>query len=425
MSTNPHPPVSAPPKVGAGVSFLFENSLFLIGGAMMALVWANWHEHGYHHLVHLTVFSGSLGEHLNLHFLVNDVLMALFFAIAAKEVWESFLPGGALSNLRTAATPLMATLGGVVMPALLYLIGAALTGQMDTLGRGWAVPCATDIAFSYLVARIIFGKGHPAISFLLLLAIADDAAGLIILAVAYPQQAMRPEWFLLTAAAIGLGLGMRKLGVRNFWWYLLIPGVLSWFSFYMAGIHAALGLAPIIPTMPHAKTDLGLFAKAEERRRDTLNEFEHWWKYPVELILGLFGLVNAGVVFSNVGTGTWLVLVGLLVGKPLGITLFTWLGQRLFKLQMPAGMNYRHIVSLGMVAGIGFTVALFVSTAAFHQPGPIQDSIKMGALGSFLAAILAIGLAKLLKVEPLKDTGQVEPAAESKVEEETPELVTV
>jgi Na+:H+ antiporter, NhaA family len=404
MATSHTNPQSPAPKNGVGINFLFENSLFLIGGAVIALIWANWNWDGYHALVHYSVFDGSLGKVLNLHFVVNDVLMALFFAIAAKEVWESFLPGGALSNFRTAATPLMATLGGVVMPAALYLLGASLTGQMNTLGRGWAVPCATDIAFSYLVARLIFGKGHPAISFLLLLAIADDAAGLVILALAYPQQAIQPEWFLLSAAAIGLGLWMRKQGLKSFWWYLLIPGVMCWFSFYLAGIHAALGLAPIIPTLPHAKRDLGLFAPEELERHDTLSEFEHWWKNPVELVLGLFGLVNAGVVFSNVGTGTWLVLLGLMVGKPLGITLFTYLGQKLFKLQMPAGMNYRHIVSLGAVAGIGFTVALFVSTAAFNQPGPVQDSIKMGALGSFFSAFLAIGISRLLKIQPQKET---------------------
>ena len=406
-------------RIAAGMDFLFENSLFLIAGAALALIWANINEDTYQAWVHLAIFGGGHGHGITWHFLVNDVLMALFFAIAAKEVWESFLPGGALSNIRTAATPLLATLGGVAMPAVLYLIGANLTGQMETLGRGWAVPCATDIAFSYLVARLIFGKGHPAISFLLLLAIADDAAGLIILAIAYPQEALQPQWFLLTAAAIGLGLAMRKRRVRSFWWYLLIPGVMSWFSFYMAGIHAALGLAPIIPTLPHAKTDLGLFNEEEDKRHDTLSEFEHWWKNPVELILGLFGLVNAGVAFSNVGTGTWLVLTGLLVGKPLGITLFTFAGQKLFKLNMPVGMNYRHIISLGTVAGIGFTVALFVSTAAFEQPGPIQDSIKMGALGSFFAAVLAIGVSRMLKIKPLTES------AESEQEEQSPELATV
>lgn len=390
--------VSTPRRFG--IRFLFENSAFLIAGAAIALIWANVNEHGYHALLHFSVFSGSLGETLNVHFFVNDILMALFFALATKEVFESFLPGGALSNLRTAATPLIATLGGVAMPAFLYLVGAALTGQMETLGRGWAVPCATDIAFSYMVARFIFGNGHPAISFLLLLAIADDAAGLVILAIAYPQQPIRPEWFLLTAFAMGLGLFLRKQGVRSFWWYLLIPGVMSWFSFHLAGIHAALGLVPIIPTMPHAKTDLGLFEPQEMQRHDTLSEFEHFWKPPVEVILGLFGLVNAGVVLSNVGSGTWLVMIGLVFGKPLGITLFTWLGIKLFKFQMPGGMNYRHIVSLGTVAGIGFTVALFVSTAAFGEPGPIQDSVKMGALGSFLSAILAIIVARSLRIKP-------------------------
>ena len=255
------------------IQFLFDNSLFLIGGALLALVWANVDKASYDSLVHLNVLQtehrqtehdesatesqdaaeeaahdqhAEGGHHgLTIHFIVNDILMALFFAIAGKEVWESMLPGGALSNPRKAATPLLATLGGIVGPAGLYILGALLLGQSGwfgqagDLGRGWAVPCATDIAFSYLVARLIFGNGHPAIAFLLLLAIADDAAGLIILAVAYPQNPMEPMWFLLTLAAMATALSFRKLRLQSFWWYLLIPGVMSWFSFYYAGIHAA------------------------------------------------------------------------------------------------------------------------------------------------------------------------------------------
>jgi NhaA family Na+:H+ antiporter len=345
--------------------------------------------------------------------LVNDIMMALFFAIAGKEVWEALLPGGALSNPRKAAVPLLATAGGVIGPAVLYVLGALLMGQMSEYGRGWAIPCATDIAFSYLVARIIFGNGHPAIAFLLLLAIADDAAGLVILAVFYPNPGtpLNAWWLLLSVAAIVLGFGMRKLRLHSFWWYLLIPGVMSWFAFHQAGIHAALGLVPIIPCLPHAKTDLGIFAREELNRHDTLNEFEHFWKWPVEVILGLFGLVNAGVVFSNVGLGTVLVLVGLLAGKPLGIALFTWVSEKLLRLQIPGNMNYREVVSLGMVAGIGFTVALFVSTAAF-QAGPIQDEVKMGALGSFFAAFLAYGVARALGVRPREAQSQSEQADE-------------
>jgi NhaA family Na+:H+ antiporter len=366
-----------------------------------------------------TVYHAFAGPHgLTVHFLINDMLMALFFAIAGKEVWESLLPGGALSNPRKAATPLLATVGGIVGPAGLFLLGAAMLGEMDTLGRGWAIPCATDIAFSYLVARLVFGSGHPAIAFLLLLAIADDAAGLVILAVFYPQEPLQPVWFLLTAGALLMCFGFRKLRLHSFWWYLLIPGVLSWLSFKLAGVHAALGLVPIIPMLPHAHTDLGIFAREELKRHDTLNDFEHWWKNPVELILGLFGLANAGVVVSAAGTGTWLVLGGLLVGKPVGITCLTWVSEKLLGLEVPAGMRYRHVISLGAIAGIGFTVALFVSTAAFPQPGPIQDSVKMGALASFLAAPLSLVLARMLGVRPQplgalaaqQPGGDVEPA---------------
>ncbi len=428
---------------GPVLTFLFENSLFLVTGALVALIWANVNNATYQHFVefdvrrlfveleedhgpahppadaheagaaaktaaaeHETPGSDDVAAHkpahhgITFHFLVNDLLMALFFAIAAKEVWESLLPGGALSNVRTAATPLLATAGGVLGPALVYLGGVYWLGEGDTLARGWAIPCATDIAFSYLVARLIFGPGHPAIAFLLLLAIADDAAGLIILAVFYPSGEMALSWLLLTVAAIGLSYLLRSLRVQSFWWYLLGPGAMSWFSFYMAGVHPALGLVPIIPCLPHAHTDLGLFAREELDRADTLSEFEHWWKNPVELILGLFGLVNAGVVLSSVGNGTYLVLLGLLVGKPVGITLLTVFAEKGLGLGIPAGMNYRHVVSLGCVAAIGFTVALFVSTAAFPTPGPVQDSVKMGALLSFSAAILSFVVARGLGVRP-------------------------
>ncbi|GIW95388.1 MAG: Na+/H+ antiporter NhaA [Pirellulaceae bacterium] len=427
------------------IDFLFENSCFLLAGTILALVWANIDEASYRRVIewdighavaaavgrsdaeavhsgqvhsepnahateaghaskapqHDTEHGSQAGHHgITLHFIINDVLMALFFAMAAKEVWESLLPGGALSNFRKAATPLLATAGGVVGPALVYTAGAFLTGTLHSLGRGWAIPCATDIAFSYLFARMIFGAGHPAIAFLLLLAIADDAAGLIILAVFYPTDQVIPAWFLLTAAAVGIAFLFRWWRVTSFWWYLLIPGTLSWFSFYMANIHAALGLVPIIPCMPHAHTDLGIFAREELGRHDTLNEFEHWWKRPVELILGLFGLANAGVVLSSIATGTFLVLFGLLIGKPAGITFLTWVAEKWLRLEKPTGMTYRHVVSLGMVAAIGFTVALFVSTAAFPQPGPLQDAVKMGALLSFVAAPISIALARALGIRP-------------------------
>lgn len=377
--------------------FMFEKSLFLISGSVAALVWANVDVESYHQFLHTSLIPGSHDEGYSLLHVVNDGLMAFFFAMAAKEVWESLLPGGSLSTWKTAATPLMATLGGVVVPSVIYALGCLLIGKWDTLGRGWAVPCATDIAFSYLVARFIFGAGHPAIKFLLLLAIADDAAGLLILAVAYPQTTLHPECLLGVVAAVAFGLLLRRLNTRSFWWYLIGPGVLSWLSFHNAGVHAALGLVPIIPTLPHASHDPGLFEE-HAQHDDTLSELARWWKNPVELILGLFGLVNAGVVLSNTGAATWLVAGGLLIGKPIGITAFTFAGEKLCRLERSDGITYRHVLTLGIVAGIGFTVALFVSTAAFVEPGAIQDSAKMGALASFAAAVIAIIASRLLRV---------------------------
>ncbi len=378
-----------------GIRFLLDNSMFLILGTIAALFFANIEPHYYHDFI-----DHEIAPHVNFHFIVNDVLMCFFFALAAKEIWEALLPGGALSSPKKAATPLLATAGGVIGPALLYIGGVILFDKPD-LGRGWAIPCATDIAFSYLVARLVFGKGHPAIPFLLLLAIADDAAGLIILAVAYPTGEMHLiTFFLFVGGAILFNVFVLKkwLKVHNFWWYIIIAGPLAWYGFFKGGIHPALALVPIIPTLPHEKSDLGFFEGMEdESRKDPLNQFEHWWKNPVELILMLFGFANAGVAFSAMGLATGLVTFGLLVGKPVGIVLLTFIAVKIFRLEMPTGMNYRDLTVLGIMAGIGFTVALFVATVAF-PPGDILDSAKMGALFSFFASLLAFGAAFILRV---------------------------
>ncbi|MBU0767113.1 Na+/H+ antiporter NhaA [Patescibacteria group bacterium] len=366
---------------------LFEFSGFLIGGTLIALVWANVAHHSYEYIAH------------EMHFFVNDILMAFFFALAGKEVWEAMLPGGVLSSPRKAAMPLLATVGGMTGPILIYVGGCLLLQRMD-LVRGWAIPCATDIAFSYLVARIVFGAKHPAIPFLLLLAIADDAGGLIILATCYPTGDVNAlAFFGLVSLAIVSGLMMKKAGIKSFWPYLIIAGPISWCGFHFGGIHPALSLVPIIPTLPHAKRDLGLFAEEGQpvHQHDALNEFEHWWKNPVELILGLFGFVNAGVAFGSIGLPTGLVFAGLLIGKPLGITLFALLG-RLFGLTLPDGMNMRDLVTLGMAAAVGFTVALFVSTVAFPA-GENLEASKMGALGSFAAFLLTIIVGRVLRVQ--------------------------
>ena len=351
-----------------------DNSGLLLAGAGAALLWANVAHASYERFAHA------------LHFLVNDVAMVFFFALATKEVVEATAPGGALHSPRRASVPMLAAVGGMVGPAGLY-IALALAWSLPELLRGWAIPCATDIAFSYLVARVILGPTHPAIPFLLLLAIADDALGLMVLAVFYPTGEIRPlEFGVLLLLAMGLAYWLKRGRIRNFWPYVAGAGLVSWIAFYRGGLHPALALVPIVPFLPHASRDPGLFIEAPALH-DPLNEFEHRWKLPVQVILFFFGLVNAGVAVTSVGPGTWIVLAAIVVGKPLGIVLSTalcvWAG-----LHKPAGVTWGDLTIVGIIAGIGFTVALFFATAAF-PPGELLDQAKMGALLSFSASVLA------------------------------------
>ena len=164
--------------------FIFDNSLLLLAGTIAAVAWANVDLASYDRAAH------------PLHFWVNDVGMVFFFALAAKEVFEATLPGGPLASPRQAMAPLAAAVGGMVAPALIFVALTSTVGPAELI-RGWAIPCATDIAFSAMIARVIFPTGHPAIPFLLLLAIADDALGLMILAVFYPSGP-------LSVAALGI-----------------------------------------------------------------------------------------------------------------------------------------------------------------------------------------------------------------------------
>ena len=364
--------------------FVLDNSLLLLAGTGAAVVWANLDFRSYDRVAH------------PLHFVVNDIGMVFFFALAAKEVFEATLPGGALASPRRALSPLAAAVGGMVLPALIYLGLTWARGPAD-LARGWAIPCATDIAFSAMVARIVFPAGHPAIPFLLLLAIADDALGLIILAIFYPSGALSfSALAVLMAAAIVVAVFLRRRRVQSFWPYVLGPGVLSWAALYTGGFHPALALVPIVPFMPHSRRDLGVFDEREEYQSDTLNRFEHWWATPVQVVLLLFGFANAGVPFAQIGAGTYYVVAGLLLGKPLGILAFSGMA-RLVGGHLPPGLRVSDLLVVGLVAAIGFTVSLFFATAAFPAGTALAET-KMGALLSFVAAPIAVVVSRMLRV---------------------------
>lgn len=373
------------PTVTQVLQLVLDNSLLLIAGAAAALVWANLDA------VQYTRVTRAL------HVPVNDIGMVFFFALAAKEVYEAMLPGGPLASPRRAVVPILAALGGMAVPASIY-VAAAMALDRPDLVRGWAIPCATDIAFSYLVARIVFPPNHAAIPFLLLLAIADDALGLIVLAVFYPTGTVAPAALVMwLAPALLVAWVFRKLGIVSFWAYTLVPGVMSWLGLHYGGLHPALALVPILPFMPHEKSDLSLFGNRAAVALTTMREFEEWWRIPVQIILLLFGFANAGVPLTSAGVATWIVAASLIAGKPVGIIGMTalagWLGFR----RAPE-LNYRALVVVGMAAGIGFTVALFFATAAF-LPGDVLNEAKMGALVSFVAAPLAILAARVLRLK--------------------------
>jgi NhaA family Na+:H+ antiporter len=365
------------------VRFVLDHSLLLLIGTAAAVVWANADARSYDTVAH------------PLHFWVNDVGMVFFFALAAKEVFEATLPGGPLASLRRALSPLAAAVGGMTAPALIYVALAFIRGPQD-LARGWAIPCATDIAFSAMVARVVFPAAHPAIPFLLLLAIADDALGLIILAVFYPSGAISPWAFVgLMAAAVVSAVWLRGRRTRSFWPFVLGPGALSWAALYLGGFHPALALVPIVPFMPHSAVDIGLFDPREDRRTDTLNRFEHWWATPVQFVLLVFGFANAGVPIEQIGPGTYYVLAGLLLGKPVGILLFSY-AARLAGASFPPGLRLGDLAVVGIAASIGFTVSLFFATAAFPGGTALAET-KMGALLSFVAAPMALLVSRALR----------------------------
>jgi NhaA family Na+:H+ antiporter len=406
------------------INLLQEFSLPLIIGVIVALVAANVNYDAYHHIVDFKVFGDGFevhpGEPLTLHFLINDIFMVFFFGIAAKEITEACLPGGDLNPPSKAINPLLGTIGGVLGPVGVYfgLTYLVYAGHEDfsIVAHGWGVPTATDIALAWLVARMVFGNKHPAVNFLLLLAVADDAIGLGIIAIVYgdPNLPAAPEYLLYFAVpGMAVAFILRHFKVKAWLPYILFGGLLSWWGFFSAHLHPALALVPIVPFLPGPERDTGLFAAEDEvdqqhaagnhdHSHSPLHNFEHNLKLPVDLGLFFFAFANAGVVFSSINEVTWIILASLIVGKVLGITVFSAAGAKL-GFPLPTGMGMKELVLAGVIAGLGLTVALFVAGEAFGTPAAANylGPAKMGAVFSAGAALLAIVLGKVLKIQKI------------------------
>ena len=415
-------------------NLLQQFSIPLIVGVFAGLAVANIDDSFYQRLVEHQVFGTGttvFGHHLTARFLINQVFMVFFFGVAAKEITESVLPGGALNPASKAINPLLATLGGILGPAGLYLLLAFIFygggDDFSVVANGWAIPTATDIALAWLVARLVFGNGHPAVNFLLLLAVADDAIGLGIIAVFYPdpEHPVNPQWLLLTLGGMAAALGMRRLHVAYWPWYIVIGGAMSWVGLLKSSIEPALALVVIVPFLPGPREDPGLFLEeadndpASRRTRPTtdvpvydhspLEQFEHQLKLLVDLGLFFFAFANAGVAFGSINSVTFIVLLSLIAGKMVGISTFSWVGSRL-GFPLPTGMHTRHLVVAGIIAGLGLTVALFVATKAFagsagSSEADFLDPAKMGALLSGGVALLALIVGAALRGERRSRSG--------------------
>ena len=389
--------------------------VLLLVGTAVALIWANspWSA-GYDQLWHtaVSIEAGPLHISEDLAHWVNDGLMALFFFVVGLEIKRELVTGQ-LADIRDAALPVLAALGGMVVPALIYFaINAGGPGS-----HGWGVPMATDIAFAVGILTLLGDRVPASLKVLLLgLAIADDLGAIVVIAVFYTEE-LSFRWLLGAAVALGLVALMRRVRV----WYLpvyVLAGAVVWVCMLESGIHATIAgvamgfLTPVRPLLqrPQADEIAGRLSADTDVTVDEVQEISFrlresvsvgerleaalhpWTSY---VIIPIFALANAGIPVSVDSLGdaatsavTMGVVMGLVVGKLVGISAFSWLAVRLGWARLPDDLAWRHIVGMSGIAGIGFTVAIFVSGLAFTDAAQ-QDEAKIGVLvASLLATIV-------------------------------------
>lgn len=406
----------------------------LIVVTFLALLWANLSNETYNAFWHLPfdfrIGSWSLGKALGDHapsigWLVNDALMTIFFFSVGLEV-KGEIVQGELHDVRKALLPILAAIGGMIFPALIYLI--LCPGEAH---HGWGIPMATDIAFTVGCMALLGSRiPHGLRVMILTLAIADDIGSIIVVAVGYSSGV---QWSALAIAAIFLFLTWLsfKVGIRN----LFVHGVLAivaWFCFVQSGVHPTICgviiglLTPVTPMVAKTYMDRLIVTVGDavkenrpmtnDQRKEVLDMLErtsresgslqgrlntHLQPWVNFVIMPLFALANAGVVIEPkaISAVTFSVALGLLIGKPLGIFLVSFAAIKAKICRLPNGVNWRILLGGGMLAGIGFTMSLFVASLAFDDPAHAHflAAAKVGILsGSFASAILGVIYMKLI-----------------------------
>ncbi|MGL4518468.1 MAG: Na+/H+ antiporter NhaA [Phocaeicola sp.] len=430
----------------SGLNFSFQRafSYHVNGGILLMFIvviamilanspWGNLYNSFWQQEVHLQVGDFDLFRHdghpMTLLNFINDALMTIFFFAVGLEIKREVLVGE-LSSFRQALLPIIAAFGGMIVPVLFFYF---MTKGSDAAG-GMAIPMATDIAFSLGVLSL-FGKRVPLSLkiFLTAFAVVDDIGGILVIAIFYSSHLAANYLFYSVIVLIVLCLG-NYIHIRSRYFYLSL-GLLLWYFFLQSGIHATIAgviVAFTIPATPHyhvgkyirilqqqiasfpilkdranlvlTKTQIGVLKSIESASDhviSTLQSLEDDLHGVVNyFIIPLFAFANAGVMLSGsdgatveVGVLTWAIIVGLVVGKFVGIYLFTWLAVKMNFASVPLGMNWRNLAGIALLGGVGFTVSLFISDLSFGTSAAWLNQAKLGVLGgTAIATLLAFAV---------------------------------
>ncbi len=365
------------------------SGLVLLISAVIALIISNSNFSSlYFETLQSYLFIGinNIGLKMSLHHWINDALMAVFFFFVTLEIKREFILGE-LSSPKQALLPIIAAIGGMLVPALIYIY--INFGNGDTI-NGWAIPSATDIAFSLGVLSLLGSRVPISLKvFLTALAIIDDLGAIIIIAFFYTGDLSIQYLSLLLLTFIVL-LILNKSGVNKFLPYLIL-GLILWFFTYQSGVHATISGVLLATVIPHRK-------KNEEY--SLLTKIEHnISSYVAFGIMPLFALANAGVSLDGINLESLLspvplgIVLGLFVGKQIGVFLFSIIAIKLKIAQMPNNANWMSFYGVGILAGIGFTMSLFIGNLAFVENIEYIDGVKIGVLaGSLLSTLIGYSL---------------------------------
>lgn len=328
-----------------------------------------------------TISVGSYGLSKPLLLWINEGLMAIFFMLVGLEIKRE-VTSGELSDMRSLALPGLAAVGGMVLPALFFWF--ANNGDAQSIA-GWAIPTATDIAFAIGILALLGSRVPPELKlFLLTLAILDDLGAVVIIAAFYTADLSTLSLILALLGCVGLFV-LNRFGVRNTSAYLFI-GALIWVCVLKSGVHA---------TLAGVAVGLAIPATKDKEGHSPLEELEHNLHTPVALmILPIFAFANAGISLAGLNFDAVMqpislgILSGLVIGKPVGVLLGALVAVYLMKAKLPGGLTMTHVWGAGHLAGIGFTMSLFIGSLAYSDPG-MNANVRIGVLAASIISAIA------------------------------------